>query len=700
MRRIVSAIVLFLCAAAGAFGQSGTTQITASHIAYFGGATVTGSFCLTPTDASSNPITITTNQGQQIAPQVPLCFPITSGVLSSLAIVPDVTMVQPVNACYKLVINNYYQAQVGVFPCIQPSGNTWSFDSYVPSSLPSIPALTLPQYQVNGTSLTNQAVLNFICPGCTVSGGAITFPSASLPSQAANTLLGNNTGSTATPGGLTVSQVITLLGLGTAATTSASAYDASGAAAAVSTASLQKSANLSDLGSAATARTNLGLGAAAQSALSAFLQPGNNLSELTNLVTARTNLGLGTAAVTAASAYDAAGAATAAQAAALSATAPFTALTDGSAVSWAVGGLSTSNASLTMANTLNTRALNLSGMVTGGHYSLKVFQDSTGGAQMTTGTGCTWVYPTGVTAATFSVQRAPSAFSIVAFQYDGTYCILEPPISQPGGESATAVGFLALPNITTGINNNAFGWRAGFNVATGNYNDFMGHDAGYAAGASSSNNTAVGEGAMFGNGVPSNNVSNDTAVGTNALLNVQNAYNSAFGYGALQNVGNSQQNTAVGLNACLVTTTGSYNTCLGASTNMASAATTNSTAVGQAAVTTASHQVALGTASETVTAPGGMTSGKPVGGNIGTPIASSTTVAPVAPITHITGTSSLSTITVPTRGDGIAWTGCLSLIADGAWSTVTGGNIATAITAVAGTVYQACYDGSSWYLGG
>jgi hypothetical protein len=50
-------------------------------------------------------------------------------------------------------------------------------------------------------------------------------------------------------------------------------YDASGAAATAQAASLQKSTNLSDLTSASTARTNLGLGTAATQAASAFQSP-------------------------------------------------------------------------------------------------------------------------------------------------------------------------------------------------------------------------------------------------------------------------------------------------------------------------------------------------------------------------------------------------------------------------------------------
>jgi len=81
------------------------------------------------------------------------------------------------------------------------------------------------------------------------------------------------------------------------------------------------------------------------------------------------------------------------------------------------------------------------------------------------------------------------------------------------------------------------------------------------------------------------------------------------------------------------------------------------------------------------------------GTTLGTAIASAGTIAPIAGLTHITGTAAIATITAPTN-----FIGCLTFIADGAWTTTTAGNIKAAMTAVADTPYQACWDGSKWFI--
>lgn len=82
---------------------------------------------------------------------------------------------------------------------------------------------------------------------------------------------------------------------------------------------------------------------------------------------------------------------------------------------------------------------------------------------------------------------------------------------------------------------------------------------------------------------------------------------------------------------------------------------------------------------------------------IGSSVASATTIALVAQLTPISGTATIITITPPPNYSSTIG-GCTSLLATGAWSTTTGGNIAASMTAVSGTPYQACWYGTAWYI--
>ena len=80
---------------------------------------------------------------------------------------------------------------------------------------------------------------------------------------------------------------------------------------------------------------------------------------------------------------------------------------------------------------------------------------------------------------------------------------------------------------------------------------------------------------------------------------------------------------------------------------------------------------------------------------VGTAIASAATIAPTRGITHITGTAAVATITVPVSG----FTGTITLIPDGAFTTTTAGNIALASTAIVNRMMRMTYDSgtSKWY---
>jgi len=192
----------------------------------------------------------------------------------------------------------------------------------------------------------------------------------------------------------------------------------------------------------------------------------------------------------------------------------------------------------------------------------------------------------------------------------------------------TSTGVYALQTNTSGQNNTAFGNSTLKSNSAGNYNTAMGSTA--LQNNTTSDNTAFGYAAMITNTSGYKNV----AVGVNALkLNVNGFYNVAVGYESLKSVQSGTYNSAFGANSLFNTTgnrntgsgfyslysnttgsyntafgyrsgyentTGTYNTFLGYNARVNNTtAKTNSTAVGNDAIITASNQVRIGNASVT-----------------------------------------------------------------------------------------------------
>lgn len=85
----------------------------------------------------------------------------------------------------------------------------------------------------------------------------------------------------------------------------------------------------------------------------------------------------------------------------------------------------------------------------------------------------------------------------------------------------------------------------------------------------------------------------------------------------------------------------------------------------------------------------------PPGQYEGPVIASAATITLSHPAHKITGTTNVSTINPPYTG----FVGHVTLIPTGALPLVTGGNIGSAKTCVAGQNIRMYYDGSTWYPG-
>ena len=83
----------------------------------------------------------------------------------------------------------------------------------------------------------------------------------------------------------------------------------------------------------------------------------------------------------------------------------------------------------------------------------------------------------------------------------------------------------------------------------------------------------------------------------------------------------------------------------------------------------------------------------PPGGVVGPVLASAASVTITHPIHHVSGAAAIDTLLPPFPG----FIGEVTLIPDGAFTTVATGNIGAAATAVVGRAISMVFDGTKWY---
>ena len=142
MKKLILILALFLPALA--FAQTGITTITASKINNAGTQPLTGQLCATPAEPF-------VAYGGGNVPATQVCYTVTNGVLQSGALLYDVSLSNPVNVCYQIVLKNSYGQTIQGYPCMQPSGPVYSFDNFVQANPPFTP-----------TSFTIQPTLSFL----------------------------------------------------------------------------------------------------------------------------------------------------------------------------------------------------------------------------------------------------------------------------------------------------------------------------------------------------------------------------------------------------------------------------------------------------------------------------------------------------------------------------------------------------------
>jgi hypothetical protein len=147
------------------------TTVTAIHIQDTGGTLLaSGQLCFQGVDANDVPLPgYKASNGQVV--KSPTCFQITNGVIPGGSKVPDTALTVPVNVCLRATVRDTKKQEILHYKCPQPTGGTWSFDSYDPNLTPQVPVTAGPTGPAGPTGATGATGAVTCSPGPCGTGG-------------------------------------------------------------------------------------------------------------------------------------------------------------------------------------------------------------------------------------------------------------------------------------------------------------------------------------------------------------------------------------------------------------------------------------------------------------------------------------------------------------------------------------------------
>lgn len=298
------------------------------------------------------------------------------------------------------------------------------------------------------------------------------------------------------------------------------------------------------------------------------------------------------------------------------------------------------------------------------------------------GTGAITIVKSGNTALYTSGDLSGGEWALVT--YNGTNWILQNPYKANSFFFRNVTGGMSIGSTLQPSNSNTI---VGVVTSSGLSDTTVGNLA-----TSSGTSVAVGYLAHAGG----HDVMIGAAAGSNFTPTASN-FNTCVGYNCFNGIsqaGTPTHNIAIGDSAGSSGNNFTNSGYIGSSSYTSANGTTNQWLFGYNIQSGKSNYQQFGNTSITDTQINGIIE-RPVG----TAIASATTIAPTQPMFHVTGTTAIQTITAPSACTTTGYACQLTIIPDGLWTTIIGGNIALATTAVVSKTLTMTYDPATslWY---